>query len=85
MTDEPQTQKIYTYRLVTMNGIQVDFQSPMELSAMWIVLAGTGYFQMLDETGTPVRRIPFHAIADLKYFDPSKEIIYATPPTTARN
>lgn len=85
MSDEPQ-QKIWTYRLITMNGLIVDFQAPQPIENLWTIFAGDGYFQMRDAKGEPVRRIPFHAIADLQYFDfQGAALAYAPAASGAKN
>lgn len=76
--------KPFSFRLITINGIVIDFQSPNSLEAMWILIKGDGYFQALM-ADNPVKRIPFHAIASLEYITPEATMIYTRPVSTARN
>lgn len=84
MTDEQQP-KVFTYRLMTLNGLIVDFQAPQPIENLWTIFKGEGYFQMRDEKGFAFRRIPFHAIADLQYFDPQAALVYAPAASGAKN
>lgn len=82
---EQQKPTIFTYRLITIAGMIVDFQSPNVLEGMWSVLRGDGFFQITDADGRAVRRIPFHAIADLQYFDPgAAALAYVAPSSLPR-
>jgi hypothetical protein len=75
---KPQIQ-IHTYRLMTITGLVIDFAAPQPLENMWTILKGDGHFQMQTPDGRVYRRIPFHAIADLQYFDAQAQALAYVP------
>lgn len=82
MTDET---KPFSFRLITINGIVIDFQSPNSFEAMWLLIKGEEYFQVVGSNGEAVKRIPFHAVASLEYITPEATMIYTRPVSAARN
>lgn len=67
--DTEQKKETYTYRLVTLAGLVIDFAAPQPLENIWTIIRGEGCFQMRDDAGNVCQRIPFHAIASLQYFN----------------
>lgn len=78
-------QKVFYFRLITVNGIVVDFQSPNSLEAMWTLIRGDGCFQTVSNDGKPSRYIPFHAVASVEYLSSASALIYAPAVSSARN
>lgn len=78
-------QSIYSYRLTSINGIVADFQSQNGLEAMWTLLRGVGYFQLVNEKQEPIKRIAWHAIASIEYLDQKAAMIYGTAASESRN
>jgi hypothetical protein len=79
------TNQVSLYRLITLNGIAVDFQSVNSLEALWSIFKGDGFYQVPDTTGHALQRIPFHALASLQRIDPTLAKIYAPPGSETRN
>jgi hypothetical protein len=73
-----------TYRIITLNGLTVDFQSKNSIEALWVLIRGEGYFQR-QEHGRIAQRIPFHAIASMEIIDPQRTAVYAPAASEARN
>lgn len=69
-----------TYRLLTINGLVFDFQSPNSLEGMWVMICGEGFFRVFANS-VEVERIPWHAVGSLKMVSGEGQAaqLYGTP------
>lgn len=82
MSDET----LFPYRLMTNNGLVIDFTSPNPIASMWMLVRGEGYFSMRNHEGVEYQRVPFHAISSLAYYDPQQAAFaYAPAASPAKN
>lgn len=80
------SEQILKYRLITLNGMALDFKSALSFEQLWSIIKGDGFLQFASAPNQPRKRIPFHAIVHLEELDPeAPALAYAMPASSARN